>query len=129
MLPLAVRAGGHSVAGFSSCDDGVVIDLRSMRRVDVDPRRRRALVEAGRDLGRLRRRHGTHGLASTGGLVSSTGVAGLTLGGGIGWLQRKFGLACDNLRSAQVVTADGRLIEADDELLWGCAAAAATSAS
>jgi FAD/FMN-containing dehydrogenase len=118
-VPLAVKAGGHSVAGFSSCDDGVVVDLSLLRAVDVDPQRRRALVEPGATWADFDTATGKHGLASTGGLVSSTGVAGLTLGGGIGWLQRKFGLACDNLRSAQVVTADGRLIDADDELLWG----------
>jgi FAD binding domain/Berberine and berberine like len=118
-LPLAVRAGGHSVAGFSSCDDGVVIDLRSMNQVTVDPQRRRAVVGAGATWADFDSATGKDGLASTGGLVSSTGVAGLTLGGGIGWLQRKYGLACDNVRSAQVVTADGQLIDADDDLLWG----------
>ena len=118
-VPLAVKAGGHSVAGFSSCDAGVVIDLSLLRGVDVDPVRKRALVDPGATWADFDAATGRHGLASTGGLVSSTGVAGLTLGGGIGWLQRKFGLACDNLRSAQVVTADGRLIDADDELLWG----------
>jgi FAD/FMN-containing dehydrogenase len=118
-LPLAVRAGGHSVAGFSSCENGVIVDLSLLRGVDVDPERRRALVQPGATWADFDAATGRHRLASTGGLVSSTGVAGLTLGGGIGWLQRKFGLACDNLRSAQVVTADGSLIDADEELLWG----------
>ncbi len=118
-VPLAVRAGGHSVAGLSSCEGGVVIDLTGLRAVTVDPQRRRAIVEPGATWADFDAATAAHGLASTGGLISSTGVAGLSLGGGIGWLQRKYGLACDNLRSAQLVTADGAVIEADDDLLWG----------
>lgn len=118
-LPLAVRAGGHSVAGLSSCQDGVVVDLSTMRGVQVDSARRTAAVQPGATWGDYDAATGAHGLASTGGLISSTGVAGLTLGGGIGWLQRRFGLACDNLRAAQLVTADGEVIDADDALLWG----------
>jgi FAD/FMN-containing dehydrogenase len=118
-LPLAVRAGSHSVAGLSSCDGGVVIDLSALRGVHVDPQRRVAVVEPGATWHDYDTATAAHGLASTGGLISSTGVAGLTLGGGIGWLQRKYGLACDNLRAAQVVTADGAIIDADDALLWG----------
>jgi FAD/FMN-containing dehydrogenase len=118
-VPFAVRAGGHSVAGFSSCDDGAVIDLSGLRAVSVDSQRRVAIVEPGATWADFDSATAAHGLASTGGLVSSTGVAGLTLGGGIGWLQRKYGLACDNLRSAQVLTADGDLIDADENLMWG----------
>jgi len=118
-VPLAVRAGGHSIAGFSSCEGGVVIDLTAMRGVSVDADRRRAIVQPGARWAEFDAATGEHGLASTGGLISTTGVAGLTLGGGIGWLQRKYGLACDNLRAAQLVTADGTIVEADDDLLWG----------
>lgn len=122
-VPLAVRGGGHGIAGFGSVDDGVVLDLGALRAVTVDQRRRRAAAGGGarwRDFDAA-----THasGLASTGGLVSSTGIGGLTLGGGIGWLMRAFGLACDNLIGATVVDAAGevRLAGAgeDDELLWG----------
>ena len=118
-VPLAVRAGGHSIAGFSSCEGGVVIDLTAMRGVSVDVDRRRAVVAPGARWAEFDAATGAYGLATTGGLISSTGVAGLTLGGGIGWLQRKYGLACDNLRAAQLVTADGEIVEADDDLLWG----------
>jgi hypothetical protein len=118
-VPLAVRAGSHSVAGFSSCEGGVVIDLTGLRGVEVDPDRRRAIVQPGATWANYDAATAAHKLASTGGLISTTGVAGLTLGGGIGWLQRKHGLACDNLRAAQLVTADGLLVEADDDLLWG----------
>ena len=122
-LPLAVRGGGHSVAGLSSCDDGVVVDLSSMRRVSVDANRRRATVEPGATWADLDAATALHGLATTGGLVSTTGVAGLTLGGGIGWLQRKYGLSCDNLVAADVVTADGEVVSAGEsqgaDLLWG----------
>src|SRR4051794_22238915 len=118
-VPLAVRAGSHSVAGFSVCDDGVVIDLAGLRGVTVDVDRQLANVEPGATWADFDAATAAHGLASTGGLVSTTGVAGLTLGGGIGWLQRKYGLACDNLRAAQLVTADGAVIDADEQLLWG----------
>ena len=120
--PFAVRAGGHSVAGLSTCDGGVVIDLSHMRGVTVDADLRTATVEPGATWADFDAATAAHGMASTGGLISSTGVAGLTLGGGIGWLQRKYGLACDNLVAADVVTADGAVIrvsEADHAgLLW-----------
>jgi hypothetical protein len=121
--PLSIRAGGHSVAGFSVCDDGVVIDLSLMRGVTVSADARTASVEPGATWADFDKATAAYGLASTGGLISTTGVAGLTLGGGIGWLQRKYGLACDNLIAADVVTADGGVVQANGtehpELLWG----------
>src|SRR3954447_7072112 len=122
-LEVAVRGGGHSIPGFSGVDGGLVIDLSSMRGVVVDPVGRRAIVQGGCTWRDVDLETQAHGLATTGGLVSTTGVAGFTLGGGIGWTMRSFGLACDNLVSADVVTADGRLVHASatehPELFWG----------
>ena len=121
-LPIAVRAGGHSVAGLSLCDDGVVLDVRGMADIDVDADRRIARVGGGAIAADLDRATQAHGLATTGGRVSTTGVAGLTLGGGSGWLERKHGLACDNLVAAELVTWDGQIVRASEqenqELLW-----------
>jgi FAD/FMN-containing dehydrogenase len=121
-LEIAVRGGGHNVAGTAVCDDGIVIDLSAMRAVRVDPARRTAQVEGGALWGDVDQQTQAHGLATTGGIVSHTGVAGLTLGGGIGWLMRKHGLTVDNLLAAEVVTADGELLRASDhkhpDLFW-----------
>jgi FAD/FMN-containing dehydrogenase len=121
-LPIAVRAGGHSVSGASLCDDGLVIDVRGMHDVDVDPAARVARVGGGAIWSEVDRATQEHGLATTGGRVSTTGVAGLTLGGGSGWIERKFGLACDNLLAAELVTADGEIVRAsadeNPDLLW-----------
>lgn len=121
-LPISVRGGGHSVAGTAVCQDGVMIDLSAMRSVEVDPARRTARVEGGATLADLDAETQKSGLAVPSGAVSSTGVAGLTLGGGFGWLSRRFGLAADNLLAVDIVTADGRLITASDQenrdLFW-----------
>ena len=119
----SVRGGGHSVPGHSTCDDGLVLDLSPMRSVRVDPVKMTARAEGGVNWGTFDHETGAFGLASPGGQVSTTGIAGLTLGGGIGWLMRKHGLACDNLISADVVTAAGDLVTAsadeNEGLFWG----------
>jgi FAD/FMN-containing dehydrogenase len=121
-LEVAVRGGGHSIAGFSTSDGGVVIDLSPMKGIRVDPAGRQAVAQPGVTWSELDHETQAFGLAVTGGLVSSTGIAGLTLGGGFGWLLRKYGLACDNLLSADVVTADGQLVTASEQqhqdLFW-----------
>lgn len=121
-LPVSIRGGGHNVAGHAVCDDGVMIDMSLMRDVHVDPGRRCAWVQGGATWGDVDRETQTFGLATPGGLISDTGVAGLTLSGGIGWLRSRYGLCIDNLVSAEVVTADGRVVrtsaEENQDLLW-----------
>jgi FAD/FMN-containing dehydrogenase len=121
-LEVAIRNGGHSVAGASMVDDGLVIDMRRMNEVTVDPEKRIATVAGGATWADFDRATQPHGLAATGGRVSTTGVAGLTLGGGSGWLERKFGLACDALESVTLITAAGETVRASDdenpELFW-----------
>ncbi len=121
-LLTAIRGGGHNAAGLGICDDGLVIDLGGMRDVLVDPARRTARAGGGATWADFDRATAGYGLATTGGLVSSTGIAGLTLGGGLGWLMRSYGLACDNLIGAEVVTADAQVVRASEtenaDLLW-----------
>src|SRR5947207_2482044 len=128
-LVIAVRGGGHSVAGFSTCDGGIVIDLSGMREVRVDPTKRTARVEGGALLEQLDKAAQEYGLACPVGVVGHTGVAGLTLGGGMGRLERKHGYTIDNLISVDLVTADGdvrHVSEEDDpELFWGLRGAGA----
>lgn len=121
-LLVSVRGGGHGVAGYAVCDDGLVIDLSAMRDVSVDVDARKARVQAGALWADVDQATQPHGLATPGGEVSVTGVAGLTLGGGMGYLRRRHGLSCDNLEGADVVTADGRKIHASErehpDLFW-----------
>ena len=120
--PIAVRGGAHSVAGFSTCDDGIVIDLTQMNDVQVDVDSRRAFAGGGTTWKHLDAATQLHELATTGGMVSSTGIGGLALGGGIGHLVRKYGLTCDNLLSVELVAADGSVVQAsksqNSELFW-----------
>jgi FAD/FMN-containing dehydrogenase len=122
-LPVAVRGGGHNVAGTAVCDGGLVIDLSPMKGLQVDPAGRTARAQAGLLWGELDRETQAFGLAVTGGIISHTGIAGLTLGGGFGWLMRRYGLTADNVLSADVITADGDLLRASAEehadLFWG----------
>jgi FAD/FMN-containing dehydrogenase len=122
-LPIAVRGGAHQVAGHAVCDDGIVIDLSEMNRVEVDPRLRTARAQGGALWGDVDAATQQHALATVGGIVSHTGIGGLTLGGGIGWLVRRHGLTVDNLASARVVTADGEIVATSEhenaDLFWG----------
>lgn len=122
-LTVAVRGGGHSFPGLSVCDDGLLIDLGPMKGTRVDPEARTARAQAGVLLGELDRETQTFGMAVPSGIVTHTGVAGLTLGGGIGWIMRKYGLSIDNLVSVDVVTADGEFVKASEnenaDLFWG----------
>jgi FAD/FMN-containing dehydrogenase len=122
-LLVAVRGGGHNVAGSGSCDGGIMIDLSLMKAVHVDPAARTAHVQGGATWGDVDRETQLFGLAAVGGVVSTTGVGGLTLGGGLGWLRRKYGLCIDNILSVQIVTANGQVLTASEtqnaELFWG----------
>jgi len=121
-LEIAVRGGGHNVAGRAMCEGGLVVDLSQMKRIEVDPAKRLVYAEPGLCWGEFNAATQKYGLAVTGGTISTTGIAGLTLGGGFGWLMGKFGTATDNLVSAEVVTADGRVLRASEDenpdLFW-----------
>ncbi len=128
-LLVSVRGGGHNYAGNSVCEGGLMIDLSPMKGIYVDPARRTARAQAGLKLGEFDRETQAFGLATTLGVMSDTGIAGVTLGGGYGWLGGKYGLACDNVLSVEVVTADGRVVtasaEQDKDLFWGVRGAGA----
>jgi FAD/FMN-containing dehydrogenase len=121
-LPVAVRGGGHNIAGLSTCDDGIVVDLSELKAIEVDPEARTVRAEPGVRWVEFDAATQEHGLATTGGTVGDTGIAGLTLGGGFGWLCGKYGMTIDNLLSAEVVTADGRVLTAsadeNPDLFW-----------
>ena len=128
-LLVSVRGGGHNYAGKAVCEGGLMIDLSLMKNADVDSNKQRVRAQAGLRLGELDRETQKFGLATTLGVNTDTGIAGLTLGGGYGWLASKYGLACDNLVAAEIVTADGSIIEANaeqyDDLFWGLRGAGA----
>src|SRR5438309_241052 len=122
-LPLSIKGGGHNISGLAVSDGGLMLDMSLMRGVWVDPDTRTARAQAGCLLGDVDRETQLHGLAAVLGFVSNTGIAGLTLGGGFGYLTRRFGWSCDNVLSMEVVTADGRVVRASDrqnsDLFWG----------
>src|SRR6266542_5838766 len=122
-MPVAVRGGGHNVAGRAAIEGGLLIDLSLLKGVQVEPSARTARAQGGVTWGEFNRETQLHALATTGGVVSTTGISGLTLGGGLGWLMPKYGLALDNLRSAELVLADGRVVRASErehaDLFWG----------
>src|SRR5271155_6044825 len=122
-LLVSVRGGGHNITGNAVCEGGLMINLSPMKGMHVDPVARRVRAEAGLTWGEVNRETQAFGLASTGGVVSTTGIAGLTLGGGLGWLMSKHGLSCDNLLSADIVIADGKFVtvsaEENPDLFWG----------
>ncbi len=120
-LLVSVRGGGHNVTGNSVCDGGIVIDLSGMKGIRVDPVKRTAWAEAGLTLGEFVREIQAFGLGTTVGTVTTTGLSGLTLGGGMGWLMGKYGLAIDNLLAVDLVTADGQMVRASEhpDLFWG----------
>jgi FAD/FMN-containing dehydrogenase len=122
-LPFAIKGGGHGVNGHAACDDGIMLDLSPMKKIAVDPAAKTVIAEAGVNWGEFDAATTAHGLATTGGRVTTTGIAGLTLGTGSGWLERLYGYTADNLLSADVVTADGRLVHASEDenadLFWG----------
>src|SRR5437763_9572368 len=122
-LPLSIKGGGHGVNGHAVCDDGIMLDLSPLKRIDVDPEARVARAQPGVTWGEFDAATQAHGLATTGGRITTTGIAGLTLGAGSGWLERMFGFTAHNLLAAEVVTADGRVVHASEDenadLLWG----------
>lgn len=122
-IQVAVRGGGHNVGGRALCDDGLVIDMSQMREIDVDPEARTVVAQAGCKLGDLDAATHPHGLVVPAGVLTATGIAGLTLGGGVGWLVRKYGLTCDNVLSFEMVTAGGDVVTAsadeNEDLFWG----------
>jgi FAD/FMN-containing dehydrogenase len=122
-LPLAIKGGGHGVNGHAVCDDGIMLDLSPLKRIDVDPEARIARAQAGVTWGEFDAATQEHGLATTGGRITTTGIAGLTLGAGSGWLERMHGFTSHNLVAAEVVTADGRVVRASEDenadLFWG----------
>ena len=132
-LELAVRSGGHSLAGHSTTDGGIVIDLSDMKGLEIDVARRTAWAETGLTAGEYTAAAGAHGLATGFGDTGSVGIGGITLGGGVGFLVRKYGLTIDDLLAAEIVTADGELLYVDSDthpdLIWGSGAAEGTSGS
>ena len=122
-LPISVYGGGHAVTGTAVCDDGICVDLRGMKQIDIDPEAQTCRAEAGLNWGEFDAAVAAHGLVLTGGRNPTTGIGGLTVGSGSGWLERKYGFVCDNLIKAEVVTADGRKVIASEtenaDLFWG----------